>query len=762
MSSQYPVIEQDENAPNGQDGLPTYNDLAAQHGPNSRFGRWKSWIEKRAAERYSDVSPEERARRRARGWGNEEMASRCGSSSQTNVVPTVVIADAASPSIQASTLQIQTENLHITPPHAGCAEPSPPLPILPFPSKGLPPTHLRVNQFGSRFLPHTTSPIRCLLPLEPDKFLLIGHDEGLSVLDMFPEEWAEDGSLSMKGPDEAQARLIWRGESVIEMSLLEVENTGEGTQQGVVLALVSPEPDAKEADAMRTLRMYNLASIINLAKWSVSQKGTRPLDLHRPTNWQVQQSPIKRIRPQSSFTRGLKSLIDPVASQSYEAPGSSTSDSTLSPVSSHQISPRNGRNSPSRLSPNRRDTDESNWDVIEDLPLRWATDFVPFATSSSRLLNLSVISYALWKDETRKDRGGRLLAIATKNTILLYETPKGERAFRFVKEFYIPSQPRSLTFFKQSVQDVNRSVSDVTPSRFFTSHRRTESTNTVRGHDSFRPNTPSTVDYGTHLSLFVIFDKRASWIRIADSAVGELELYDVGGQHRASETPSSNFRKSRMSFDIAHSLPKWIPPIQCTLPFPHRPGLTREVILITRGATTHIAPSPLPIGPSSYRPLFIIVWRSPPTSISARISMENDSSLPFLQLIGLGGENGIEVQELSLSFLGNGKENVMCVELPRKAEEDLGGDSGFLCTGGHWDQSHHLFHRQLLSRSITVMSALSANSFASMESQDILEKMNKEQGVYAWCRKGLEDWRVLWIGGPLTGDVEDDGGDPDG
>ncbi|KNZ76436.1 hypothetical protein J132_10411 [Termitomyces sp. J132] len=647
MSSQYPVIEQDENAPNGQDGLPTYNDLAAQHGPNSRrrnasrFGRWKSWIEKRAAERYSDVSPEERARRRARGWVNclrpmeyraynLRQEARCGSSSQTNVVPTVVIADAASPSIQASTLQIQTENLHITPPHAGCAEPSPPLPILPFPSKGLPPTHLRVNQFGSRFLPHTTSPIRCLLPLEPDKFLLIGHDEGLSVLDMFPEEWAEDGSLSMKGPDEAQARLIWRGESVIEMSLLEVENTGEGTQQGVVLALVSPEPDAKEADAMRTLRI-----------------------------------------------------------QSYEAPGSSTSDSTLSPVSSHQISPRNGRNSPSRLSPNRRDTDESNWDVIEDLPLRWATDFVPFATSSSRLLNLSVISYALWKDETRKDRGGRLLAIATKNTILLYETPKGERAFRFVKEFYIPSQPRSLTFFKQSVQDVNRSVSDVTPSRFFTSHRRTESTNTVRGHDSFRPNTPSTVDYGTHLSLFVIFDKRASWIRIADSAVGELELYDVGGQHRA-------------------------------------------------------------------------IWRSPPTSISARISMENDSSLPFLQLIGLGGENGIEVQELSLSFLGNGKENVMCVELPRKAEEDLGGDSGFLCTGGHWDQSHHLFHRQLLSRSITVMSALSANSFASMESQDILEKMNKEQGVYAWCRKGLEDWRVLWIGGPLTGDVEDDGGDPDG
>ncbi|KAG5734496.1 hypothetical protein E4T56_gene5989 [Termitomyces sp. T112] len=88
---------------------------------------------------------------------------------------------------------------------------------------------------------------------------------------MFPEEWAEDGSLSMKGPDEAQARLIWRGESVIKMSLLEVKNMGEGTQQGVVLALISPKPDTKEADMMRTLCMYNLASIINLAKWVLAR-----------------------------------------------------------------------------------------------------------------------------------------------------------------------------------------------------------------------------------------------------------------------------------------------------------------------------------------------------------------------------------------------------------------------------------------------------------------------------------------------------------
>lgn len=304
------------------------------------------------------------------------------------------------------------------------------------------------------------------------------------------------------------------------------------------------------------------------------------------------------------------------------------------------------------------------------------------------------------------------------------------------------------------MQDVNRSLSDVTPSRFFTSHRRTDSAVTLRGIDSSRASTPCPIlDYGTHLSLFVIFDKKASWIRLVDSAVGEMEFFDRANEH---SSPSS--RKSRMTFDVAHPSPKWILPVQCTLPVPHRPAMTKEIILITRGTNTHIAPSPLPIGVSSYSPLEVVTWRSPPTSISARVSMHGDSSSHFLQIIGLGGENGIEVHEVSLSFLGNGKSNAMHEET-RKAEEDLGGDSGLLCVGGHWDQSHHLFHRQRLSRSFTATSALSANSFTSMESEDLLEKMKREQGVYAWCRKGLEDWRVFWIGGPLTGDIEDDEGD---
>lgn len=89
------------------------------------------------------------------------------------------------------------------------------------PGEQLPPAHLRLHHFGSRFIPHTTSPIRCVLPLPVpgERLLLIGHDDGLSVLDMFPHQWTERGLLS-KGPEEAQTYLIWEGEGCVSRVLI--------------------------------------------------------------------------------------------------------------------------------------------------------------------------------------------------------------------------------------------------------------------------------------------------------------------------------------------------------------------------------------------------------------------------------------------------------------------------------------------------------------------------------------------------------------
>ena len=79
------------------------------------------------------------------------------------------------------------------------------------------------------------------------------------------------------------------------------------------------------------------------------------------------------------------------------------------------------------------DSVEEAWDFVEDLPLRWASDYVSLSISGSRLSNTSTLFYDIWSDTTSSGRKGALLAVATKSAILLYETPKGERVFQFVK-----------------------------------------------------------------------------------------------------------------------------------------------------------------------------------------------------------------------------------------------------------------------------------------------------------------------------------------
>jgi len=59
------------------------------------------------------------------------------------------------------------------------------------------------------------------------------------------------------------------------MSIIEQGEGIDGNTQGVVLALVGPEhglPGSKDGEAIRTLRMYNLHSLTNLAKWTIARK----------------------------------------------------------------------------------------------------------------------------------------------------------------------------------------------------------------------------------------------------------------------------------------------------------------------------------------------------------------------------------------------------------------------------------------------------------------------------------------------------------
>ncbi|KAF9559666.1 hypothetical protein CPC08DRAFT_750836 [Agrocybe pediades] len=742
-AEQYTHIEQDTlAAPNGNE-LPTYDDLAAQNGPNSRFGRWRGWIEKRAAERQAEITPEIRAQRRARGWGNDE---------EYRVIPPTNTVD--------QSLHIQTSNLNIqdTPPRS-MDDPSLGAP-LPFVSQVIPPTHLKINHFGSRFLPHTTSQIRCTLSLLGDRMLLVGHDEGLSVLDMFPQEWTEYGDLVTKGPDEAQCRPVWKGESVYQMSILESQDHGDGTPQGVVLMVVGPAPEyattSKETETAKTARMYNLASLISLARWTIAQKGAKPLELHKINGWQQPTSPSKRHRAHGSIAKGFKSLID--SNTSSEQPTTSyqsfVTPSMAGPSHFKSTAPTE-RGSPTAST----FTEESSWDVVDDLPIRWATDFVPLASPGSRLAGQSVISFATWSDESRqgKGTGGQLLAIATKAGIFLYETPKGERAYRFVKEFYTPIQPRSITFFQQSVSDVRGPIPEERSPGKHHSHKRTDSGHTLKGVTT-GASSSTPLSYGTHLSLFVVFDKKAGWIRLADSAVGEMELGEDGGPQApgllyprdtfSSTISTSTLRqRARLSFDIRESAAKWTPPVRLDLPVFGSPDVMQPVHIFTRGKRSHVVPCPLPTRPSSTPPpLHAVFWRSAAKYVSARLLPAGNDPIndpPLLQLIAFG-ENGVEVQETGVSFMNTkGKGRAFPEEILR-AEEDLGGEAGFLATGGNWDRLAQLTELGGIPTSSSVLSV------DSMDSTDLLLRMRQEKGVYGWCRKGIADWRVFWVGGGQT------------
>jgi hypothetical protein len=166
-------------------------------------------------------------------------------------------------------------------------------------------------------------------------------------------------------------------------------------------------------------------------------------------------------------------------------------------------------------------------------------------------------------------------------------------------------------------------------------------------------------------------------------------------------------------------------------------------------------PCPLPAAVNARPPLHSFSWAMPPTHVTPRINHTSYElgAAPFLQLVAFG-EDGVEVQELPLSGLvypGGGKGKSRAEE-PVYAAGDVGGEAGFLCTGGHWQRAPN----PNLGRTFSVASDRSGTSFDSLSSEQADAKLSMEQGVYGWVRKGLEDYRVFWLGGTGKEDVASD------
>ncbi len=318
-----------------------------------------------------------------------------------------------------------------------------------------------------------------------------------------------------------------------------------------------------------------------------------------------------------------------------------------------------------------------------------------------------------------------------------------------------------------------------------------------------RPSTFATTVLNPQLSLFVVFEKKVGLIRIVNSAVGEVAFFEETTSHTSRDSlahspyspsssssltagnlPSLSGRRSRTSLD-GFGLAKdsnrgaWTLPAKLDLPDPGSTPTTmtpvdvwnaaetqpRSIYLVTRGKQSFALRCPLPANMHAAVPLLTFQWRSPPSFVAPRvIDVEyggsiSDSASPItlavpqrcrmLQLTAFG-EDGLEIQEMLLSSLF-GKERSHAVEecVPLVSSEVVLGETGFLCRGGHWNRPYD--SPIDLSRSYSVRSGVSLNTMAT---EEVVSRLELNQGTYGWQRRGMEDWRVFWIGG--LGEMDDD------
>jgi len=278
----------------------------------------------------------------------------------------------------------------------------------------------------------------------------------------------------------------------------------------------------------------------------------------------------------------------------------------------------------------------------------------------------------------------------------------------------------------------------------------------------------------------VIFEKRACLIRIADSSVSEVELWDDGGGPPSptgasslpiSTSPSTYYghgiRKSIQSFD-AFGFTKegkgpWLPLLTLDVPYPPAAngeslpfGVYKTVLIMSRGRRTHILTSPLPMPLSSHPPLRVIRWHSQPRQVAARLSaIPNEESR--LQVLGFT-EHGVEIVETGINFIfkppgfnstvGKGKGKVKSISTTSEpmiratwVSPDM---TGYLGRGGSWHMLDTTTGRPELKNFF-------ADSDLSIHA-DAGSRMELGQGIYAWTQKGLEDYRVVWLGDGILGE----------
>ncbi|GAA5866260.1 hypothetical protein JCM3774_004136 [Rhodotorula dairenensis] len=319
-----------DGAPYGSSGLPSnqpstsqlpdsaapvYSSPYAAAGPplKPRFGKWGRWIEGRAQQRR-----EEQAELRAAGLVKSSSWSLPGqdrASSPLRRDPSALRRDQEAERTLSRDHLILVTNPNSSPASsAQSRSTSPGAAVMPrrartsssaSVSAAVQPLtrHVRIERVGERFstgLPE--QPLcGCPLPIGPQastsRFTLIGTKHGLYALDAQPNAGIALSAAS--GDSAARHHALWTGLGVHHIETYAETDPYAESPRGLVLALVDGGNGELE------LRMWNLASIVNLVKWRVYSATSVVLSLEpdSPTH------SVSHTRTKSAF--GLRSPSSP-------------------------------------------------------------------------------------------------------------------------------------------------------------------------------------------------------------------------------------------------------------------------------------------------------------------------------------------------------------------------------------------------------------------------------------------------------------------
>ncbi|KAK4332521.1 hypothetical protein RTBOTA2_000682 [Rhodotorula toruloides] len=515
---------------------PTYDALRQAEPNNPRFARWGGWIEKRAQERRAerlaeremgamqrtswslpDDEPEDLRRDLSARWRDNEAEKRLSRESVLQVVNADMTSATMPSSSQAGRRRTESS--------ASSASTS----------RSKLTRNVEMHRVGSRFgcgIPERPL-CACVLPggglgNGDERFVLIGTQTGLYLLDNRPTSASIPLSTAASSA-EAHILPLWTGLGVRHLEVYAEPAVGKDSPQGLVLGLV-------EEHGAPSLRMWTLASILNLGKWrnSVSlplgSRASKSSADRHSSSLAYAKSFVGSTSPKSRKGKGLASPVQPTAHTHNDSsePGYLFVE-TRATSETRADSPTMSLRSLNRLSLADSPTISqppplSDADRLAT-PLDWARSSVPLPlpAGSGEILFFQLSrspdaapstdeadspdSSDGYEDDPaasrrrrtkQEDRHRLFLFIATPKSIFLYESrPSGRRSWTLTKEYFAPSAPRFLRLIRTTGQ------APPTPSA--------------------SSSLASTL-YSPDLALLVGLSHHSVLIRLCDSSVTELSL----------------------------------------------------------------------------------------------------------------------------------------------------------------------------------------------------------------------------------------------